>query len=315
MKIGFIFGGQGSQLPQMGKTIISYNNKTQETYNLASQISGVDVGQLSTTGTKEDLLRPLNAQISIITFQVAIVDLLKDAGIESSATAGLSLGEYGALYNAGVITKPNLFALIYQRGLLMERMLSYNKKFGMLVFLGLDEKSLDRLVFEFNGPDYKVAVANYNTFTQQTVTGLEDDINAFGELVSQRYPEVKKIAIPVAIPSHTQFLNAMKDMFAIKVIDSDFLPKNQDFYSNFFAHKIDDAKIKDGLIEQLTNSTYMGKIISQMLSDGVDVFVEIAPKKILYRFVKEIAKEAQKEVKVISITNLDSCLKFINDYK
>ena len=315
MKIGFIFGGQGSQLPKMGEKLVSYNEESKKTYELISKISGVDVIDLSLNGTSENLMRPLNAQLSIIAFQVSIIDILKQAGFNSQASAGLSLGEYGALYNAGVVTKEGLFSLIFHRGLLMERILSYNKKFGMLVILGLEEKIIDRLIFEFNNDEYKVAVANYNTFSQQVVTGLEEEIKKFKEFVLSRYPKAKAIPIPVAIPSHTQFINPIKDRFTIKVIDGDFKPANQDFYSNFYANKIGDDKIKNGLIEQLTNPTYMGKIISRMISDGVDLFVEIAPKKILHRFVKEIAKEMKKEVKVINITNLDSCLKFINDYK
>ena len=104
MKRAFLFPGQGAQIVGMGKDIYEKYEEARKIYDKASEISGIDVKKICFEGPEEELNKTENTQIAILTTSLAMLEVLKAKGIEAEVAAGLSLGEYGALIYAGIIS-------------------------------------------------------------------------------------------------------------------------------------------------------------------------------------------------------------------
>lgn len=99
MKIAFLFPGQGAQSVGMGKDLYEKYEEVRAVYDKASQIARVDIAKLTFDSEESELFQTKNTQIAILTMSMAILEVLKKNGINAEFTAGLSLGEYSALYS------------------------------------------------------------------------------------------------------------------------------------------------------------------------------------------------------------------------
>ena len=119
MKRAFLFPGQGAQTVGMGKDIYEKYEEARKIYDKASEISGIDVKKICFEGPEEELNKTENTQIAILTTSLAMLEVLKSKGIEADVATGLSLGEYGALIYAGIISFEDGIKLIKKRGYYM----------------------------------------------------------------------------------------------------------------------------------------------------------------------------------------------------
>ncbi len=311
MKTAFLFSGQGAQFVGMASDVYK-NDIAKKTYGNAQKITGISILEISNNGPEEVLKESYNTQLAIVSLQVAILNIIKNAGISSQATAGLSLGEYSALYNAGSFTQKELFQLVKSRGYIMQDFANKNPGAKMIVVLGLKAEQTKKYVEQLAKKGKIIAVANYNLPKQQVIAGKANALNDFKEIATDAK---RLIEIKVAVPSHTPFMQPIVESFKKEINKVEFKKMNQDFYGNITGEKTSSENVKEGLVNQLTNPTHIEKIIRNMLKDGIDTFVEIGPKKVLGSFVQKIAKEQAKEVKILLAKNIETTENVVSQLK
>jgi len=281
MKIAFLYAGQGSQYVGMGQELYDDHAVVRERVDQASDILGYDVKDI--LFHDEDKLNDTRyTQPLMFVLYAAITDLLRLNGIESTHTCGLSLGEYGALYDAGCITFEQGLHLLEQRGAHMAAA-SDHVKGAMTAILGGDAQMLEQLVA--NAPGY-VTIANYNTYGQLVISGEQTAVNYVAESALEQGGK-RAIPLNTSGPFHSALMNEAALAFAGDLERTAFQAANKHLLVNVTGDYLagDLATI---LTEQITHSVRFYQMIERLLEDGVYTFVEIGPKRVLGGFIKKI---------------------------
>lgn len=311
MKIGFLFPGQGSQSVGMGKDIYEEYEQAREIYNKVQEITEINVAQISFEGPEEILNQTKYTQLAILTESLAILEILKEKNIKSEISAGLSLGEYTALINSGVLSFVEGVKLVQKRGEYMQNLLPEGD-WQMAAIMGLTEEQVEEVCKKVKS-DF-VVPANYNCVGQIAVSGEKQAIEE-AEIIAKEMGARKVRVLKTAGPFHTEKLinssNALKkelenvtiNKFETKVI------KNLDgeFYK-------DTDDIKDILAKHIINPVRFSKTLENMLNNGVDTFIEIGPGKTLSGFVKRTP--TNKDIKILNVSDtssLEAAIEYIKD--
>jgi len=307
-KKAFIFPGQGSQYVGMGKDFYENSEAAKQVFELAAKASGVDVKKLCFE-ENDDINITEFTQIAMLADEVALLKTIEDMGYSCDVTAGLSLGEYGALVAAGILTEEDAFALIRKRGLYMQE--AYPEGGGMSAVLGLDtdviEKTCAEVQAEMNKP---VSVANYNCPGQTVITGDIDAVTKAGEKLSEAGAK-RVVALKVSGPFHSELLKDASDKLAVALEGIELQPAKVPYITNVTADYVNDIADTKGLLtKQVCASVRWQQSIERMIADGVDTFIEIGPGKTLAGFMKRI----NKEVTVVSIDKYEDLEKLKEIY-
>lgn len=309
MKRAFLFSGQGAQIVGMGKDIYEKYDEAKKIYKLASKISGIDVEKLCFEGPEEELNKTENTQIAILTTSLAILEVLKSRGISADIATGLSLGEYGALIYAGIISFEDGIKLIQKRGYYMGNMLP-DEKYSMAAVIGLDSKKIEEVCKEFSKENKFVVVANYNCKVQTVISGEETAIDEAMEKLKEIGAK-RVIKLNTSGPFHTIKLQKAKEAYEkeLEKITFNFnkdikVIKNID--GNYYTEK---DNIKEILANHIVSPVRFDKAITLMQKEKVDQYVEIGPGKTLTGFIKKEDKEAN----VVNLNNVETLEKYLEE--
>ena len=307
MKRAFLFPGQGAQIVGMGKDIYEKYDEAKKIYDEASKISGIDVKKLCFEGPEEELNKTENTQIAILTTSLAILEILKSKGITADIAVGLSLGEYGALIYAGIISFEDGIKLIQKRGYYMGNMIP-DEKFSMSAIIGLDSEKIEKVCQEISKENKFLVVANYNCSVQTVISGEEDAINKAMERLKEEGAK-RTIKLNTSGPFHTIKLEKAKQAYEKELENINFnvnskvkVIKNID--GTYYNEK---DNIKEILANHIISPVRFDKAIKLMEEENVEEYVEIGPGKTLTGFVKKENKEAN----TFNINNLESLEKFL----
>ena len=307
MKRAFLFPGQGAQIVGMGKDIYEKYDEAKKIYDEASKISGIDVKKLCFEGPEEELNKTENTQIAILTTSLAILEILKSKGITADIAVGLSLGEYGALIYAGIISFEDGIKLIQKRGYYMGNMIP-DEKFSMSAIIGLDSEKIEKVCQEISKENKFLVVANYNCSVQTVISGEEDAINKAMERLKEEGAK-RTIKLNTSGPFHTIKLEKAKQAYEKELENINFnvnskvkVIKNID--GTYYSEK---DNIKEILANHIISPVRFDKAIKLMEEENVEEYVEIGPGRTLTGFVKKENKEAN----IFNINNLESLEKFL----
>ncbi len=278
-KTAFLFPGQGSQYVGMGKEFLEKVPGGRSLFETAEEVTGVPVGRLCLEGPLEELTETRNLQPCLTAVDILCFMAAREQGLEAHAAAGHSLGEYPALRAAGVLSTETCFHLVKQRGRLMDEAAAANPG-GMAAVIGLERQELEELVQNAAAPGRVLALANHNSRQQIVVTGHSDSVEKLCRLVKEK----GKRAIPLKVSGayHSPLMESAAEAFAGVLEDAEFHRAAIPVYSNVTAEpEMDPAKFKRVMSQQICSPVRWFEIVNNMYRDGVRVFIELGPKKVL----------------------------------
>jgi len=293
MKIGFLYAGQGSQKVGMGRDLYENDSLFRELYDRVKM--GDTIKKMSFEGPEDALNETQYTQPCMAAFSIGITKVLKSKGICPDITAGLSLGEYSALYAANVLTEEQVVSLLAFRGRVMQESVK-DRECRMIAVMGADKRTVESVCEtvrkELGKEKYSfLAPANFNSRKQITVAGdriaVELAVRLFQQMTGVRVVYVKADG-----PFHTELMkptgDALKSRFQKEIFRNMNIPV---VFNAIGREKNDDENIPDLLVKQVQSSVLLDKSIRYMADYGVDAFVEISPGKVLSRFVRDEAPD------------------------
>lgn len=285
-KTAFIFPGQGSQYVGMGKDFYERIPVSRDVFLAAGEASGLPVREICFE-ENEKINVTEYTQIAILAAEVAMLRALEETGVRADVTAGLSLGEYGALAAAGAVSDRELFSVIRKRGLYMQEAVPAGG--AMTAVLGLDAGIIEEICEKTPG---QVGIANYNCPGQIVITGEEGAVVKAAEALKAAGAK-RCVPLQVSGPFHSPMLEgagsrleeALRD---INVTDPK-IPYLANVTADYVTHK---EQIKPLLAKQVSAPVKWQQTVEKMLADGVTTFIEIGPGKTLSGFLRKISRDA-----------------------
>ena len=304
MKIAFIFSGQGSQYIGMGKELYDNIPSCKKIYDKANEVLGFDLKELIFNGDKEELNITENTQPAILTTSIAILQAIKDKGINPDIVAGLSLGEYSALVASEALDFETAVSLVKKRGRFIQEAVPQGIG-SMVAVIGLNEDKIKK-VLKVASERGIVEIANYNTNNQIVIGGESEAVELASELLKESGAR-RVIPLKVSGPFHTSLLNQASIKLKNEFENIHFNTPKIKTITNVTADFIENGdEIKNLLINQVKSSVRWSETIERMLDEGIDTFIEIGPLKTLSSFVREISKEKKVAVKIFNVEDLKS---------
>jgi [acyl-carrier-protein] S-malonyltransferase len=295
----------------MGKGVSESFPTAAEVFERANEIVGYDLCRLCFEGPKEQLNTTAISQPAIFVTSAAILAVLRGGAatgqIKADVTAGLSLGEYTALYAAGVISFEDALKLVQKRGQAMQAA-SEATDGGMVSIIGLDETKVIELCSEARGDEVLEAV-NFNCPGQIVVSGGKGACIRAEEL-AVKYGAIKAVRLAVAGAFHTGMMSTAADALKEALSGCEILnPSGSRIIANINADYYESGEeIKEGLIKQLTCPILWQKCMERLLSEGVEDFYEIGPGRVLTGLMRRI----DRKVKVVNVNSLEAIKRLLD---
>lgn len=284
--IALIFPGQGAQKVGMGKDLYETSLEAKAVFDEANDILKEDLTSVIFEGPEDKLMSSIYCQPAIFTMSMAALAAFKEhkdyQNISVRYTAGLSLGEYGALCAAGVLSFADTLKLLRQRALLMDEAVKNNPG-KMAAVIGFDQEKLKAICQEAG-----CEIANINAPDQIVITGKSEAVLKASQMITDAGCK-KVIALDVAGGFHSTLMKSAGDQFSTVLKDYTFYNTDIKVVSNVHGQaQVSVEEIKANLPKQIYSSVQWVRSIEFMAQQGIVDFVEIGPGKVLKGLVRKI---------------------------
>lgn len=294
-KIAFIYPGQGAQVCGMGQDFYEQTEIGKQVFDLATDLLGFSVPELCFT-ENERLDITEYTQAAMVTTSIAMTKVLESKGVKPDVAAGLSLGEYCALYAAGVMSEADAIKTVRQRGILMQGEVPVGLG-AMAAILAMDAAAIEEVIADIDG----VQIANYNCPGQIVISGKKEAVEKACEKLKEAGAK-RAIMLNVSGPFHSRMLVGAGEKLGEVLEQVEVHTPAIPYVANVTAAYVTDAaEVKPLLTKQVSSSVRWQQSVEAMLADGVDTFIEIGPGKTLAGFMRKIDRTA----KVMNIEKLE----------
>lgn len=312
MTNAFIFPGQGSQKVGMGKDLYDNFPVAKEVFQEVDDALSINLSRIIFEGEEEDLKLTINTQPALMTVSFAIVRVIeesigKNISEVGKFTAGHSLGEYSALVSARSIKLTDAAKILRLRGEFMQNAVPLNVG-AMAALIGVDTNIVEEIRSKYAEKDEIIDIGNDNAPGQFVISGHNSIVDKVVD--NHKSLAIKRaIKLPVSAPFHCRLMKKARDNMENYIQDLDLLSPKLILVNNVGAAPLTETnKIKDSLVEQITNTVRWRESINNMCDLGVDNFIEIGAGNVLSGLVKRI----NKTVNSSSIQNIENIENYIN---
>lgn len=286
-KIAFIFPGQGSQIVGMGQEFVENAAESKAFYDRADQALQFELSKLMLEGPAEELTLTYHAQPALLTTGVMVAEKLRAAGIQPQYAAGHSLGEYGALVLAGVMSFDDAVSIVHKRGLYMNEAVPAGQG-AMAAILGMELEALNAVTKQVSAAGDAVQVANVNCPGQIVISGTKEGVDK--AIIAAKEAGAKR-AIPLVVsgPFHSELMRPSSEKLKAVLAEITLSAPEIPVIGNVMAKELKDVSaIQQELVEQVYSAVQWEASMREMIAQGVDVFIECGPGKVLSGLLKKI---------------------------
>jgi len=291
MKHAYVFPGQGSQFPGMGKALYDSNEAARNLFETANDILGFRISDIMFTGTEEDLRQTNVTQPAVFLHSVVAFQCLADQ--KPDMVAGHSLGEFSALVANGALRFEDALQLVSVRATAMQKACLANPS-TMAAVLALADEKVEEICRQIQEETGEVVVpANYNCPGQLVISGSLKGIDLACERMKAAGAK-RALVLPVGGAFHSPLMEPAKEELKAKIEATVFHDPACPVFQNVVAAAITDKEaIQQNLIDQLTGAVKWTQSVQAMIAAGAGRFTEAGPGKVLQGLVQKINKEMQ----------------------
>lgn len=280
MKV-FVFPGQGSQFPGMGKELYDNSEVAKELFEKANEILGFRITDIMFEGTAEQLRQTNVTQPAVFLHSVVLAKVL---GITPDAVAGHSLGEFSALVASGALTFEDGLTLVAKRAAAMQSACQAEEG-SMAAVLALDDETIERVCEQCDGV---VVAANYNCPGQVVISGAAEAVKVACKEMKAAGAK-RALPLPVGGAFHSPLMESARVELEKAISEAEFSTPLCPIYQNVDAKPYTDPEqIKKNLIAQLTAPVRWRQSVEQMIEDGATSFIEVGCGTVLQGLISKI---------------------------
>jgi [acyl-carrier-protein] S-malonyltransferase len=286
----YVFPGQGSQFPGMGKDLYESNAKAKELFEKANELLGFRITDIMFNGSEEELKQTKVTQPAIFLHSVVLAHTLSD--FNPDMVAGHSLGEFSALVANKALSFEDALLLVSKRAMAMQKACEQNPS-TMAAILNLDDKVVEAICAEITKEGNVVVAANYNCPGQLVISGSIEGVNIACEKLKAAGAK-RALILPVGGAFHSPLMEPARVELEAAINSTTFSKPVCPVYQNVTANAVSDPEaIKKNLIAQLTAPVRWTQTVEQMIADGATSFTEVGPGKVLQGLVKKVNKDIE----------------------
>jgi [acyl-carrier-protein] S-malonyltransferase len=290
-KLAFLFPGQASQYPGMGRDLAEKFPESKAVFDEADAALGFSLSKLCFEGSEEALKQTENTQPAILTVSTAGYRALEKQGIIPDFVAGHSLGEYSALVAAGALDFSTAVKLVRGRGRYMQEAVPSGEG-AMAAVLGLSPADVAEICKKA-AENETVSPANMNSPEQTVISGSATAIKRAVEIASQSGAK-RAVILPVSAPFHCAMMMPAQQRLESDLRAAHFHDLKFPLITNVDAEAITTGEeARDALIRQVTNPVRWLESIRDMIDNGVTVVVEVGPGKVLTGLLRQIDRSVR----------------------
>ena len=291
MVTAFVFPGQGSQSPGMGKELAENYAAARQVFEEADEALGFAISRLCFDGPAEDLQLTENTQPAILTVSVAAYRAMREAGIGPPAfVAGHSLGEYSALVAAGALSLPDAVRTVRARGRYMQEAVPVGTG-AMAAVIGGELGDIERICTAARN-DQVCSIANFNSPNQAVIAGNTEAVNRAVELLSGVAKRV--IKLKVSAPFHCALMKPAQDKLALDLESLKFSEPETPVVTNVDARATTASdELRDALVRQVSAPVRWVESMQLLIEQGAGTFIEVGPGKVLSGLMRQISRDVK----------------------
>jgi [acyl-carrier-protein] S-malonyltransferase len=276
----------------MGADLFEADPAAKELFDLAEKVTGLPLKRLCFEGPMEELTETVNLQPAVTVVNLCLLQALVKSGVTPAAVCGHSLGEYSALFAAGVLAAGDTLKAVRERGRLMQREAERHPG-TMAAVIGLAPDRLEDILMPVlaEGP---LALANFNTLEQTVISGTKELVTRAGDVAKAAGARV--VPLKVSGAWHSPLMaDASGDFTAFLAILTFQAPRLPIYLNATAAPEANPERLRQAMSRQLTSPVRWAELILNLKKSGVDTWVEVGPKNVLKGLVRKILPDEPAE--------------------